>query len=90
MPDMTLAIRIKADGTAEFVSSMKAAEAGVTRVGEAGRKASDDHAAAQARLNQIIAQTSTPMERLKVQLEELESLKPFATSGEQVMALERA
>ncbi len=97
MTEMTLVLRLKADGTAEVVGAAKqvaAATAGIGAAGaEAGRvakAATDEAALAQARLARLIEETRTPVERLKARLAELETLAPFVGTSEQAAALARA
>ncbi|MGA1856919.1 phage tail length tape measure family protein [Azospirillum sp. 11R-A] len=97
MSDMTLVLRIKADGTAEVVGAAKQVEAAVAGIGAAGaeagriaKAATDEAALAQAKLARLVQETATPVERLKARLAELETLAPFAGTAEQARALARA
>ncbi len=86
MTDMTLVLRLKADGTAEVVGAAKQVATAVAGVGVA----TDEAALAQARLARLVSETATPVERLQARLAELETLAPFASTAEQAKALARA
>ena len=94
---MSLVLRLKVDGTAQVVGAANEVMVKLAAMHKAEREASaaskdaaQQSATAQARLAQIMAATSSPVEKLHGQLRELQELRPFAKTGEQVMAVERA